>query len=287
MQDIVVHTATSVAERTSMINAPWRMVQDVWVNRELLIHMTRREITSRYKGSLLGLAWSFFNPLLMLAIYTFFFSVVFKSRWGTDAPESKAAYAIILFAGLIMHSLMAECINRAPALIVGNVNYVKRVVFPLGILPCVSLGSALFNAIVSLIVLFAAQLIFMHQLQWTLVYLPLIMLPLMLQAAGVSWVLASLGVYVRDVGQITATLVTILLFLSPVFYPVTALPEAFRKWMYVNPMTFIIENAREVIVFGHGPDIVRILLVCGASWVFAVVSYWWFEKTKKGFADVL
>jgi len=287
MNDVAVHSARSISDRISIINAPYKLVSGLWVNRGLLAQMTRREITRRYKGSLLGLAWSFFNPLLMLSIYTFFFAVVFKSKWGASVPENKAAYAIILFAGLIMHSLMAECINTAPTIIVGNVSYVKRVVFPLEILPCVSLGSALFHALISLIALVATQLVFMHEVQWTLIYLPLVFVPLILEALGISWILASLGVYVRDVSQITGTIVTILLFLSPVFYPVTALPEAFRGWMSLNPMTFIIGNAREVIVFGHAPDMAELLFVSIYAGIFAVFGYWWFQKTKKGFADVL
>lgn len=287
MKDVVVHTPNSISERTNLFNAPRKLARSIWVHRSLIVQMTRREVTGRYKGSLLGLAWSFFNPLLMLVIYTFFFSVIFNARWGTDAPGGKAAFAIILFSGLIMHAFLAECINRAPGLIVGNVNYVKRVVFPLEILTLISMGSALFHAAISLLALFAAQLAFMQEMHWTVVFLPLVMLPLVLAAMGLSWILASLGVFVRDVGQMTGTAMTILLFLSPVFYPISALPEKYRGWLMLNPLTFIIENARKVIVFGTYPDFRQLLVGTVIAGVVAIFGFWWFQKTRKGFADVL
>src|SRR2546422_551628 len=110
---------------------PRELVASFWRNRQLIVQMTRREVLGRYKGSLMGLAWSFFNPVLMLSVYTFFFSVVFKSRWGGGGEESKASFAVILFVGMIVHGLFTEVINRAPSIILSNVNYVKKVVFPL------------------------------------------------------------------------------------------------------------------------------------------------------------
>ena len=125
------------------------MAASVWRNRSLIVAMVKREVVGRYRGSIMGLAWSFFSPLLMLMIYTFVFSVVFKARWGVGGEESKTDFAIILFVGMIVHGLFAECVNRAPALILSNVNYVKKVIFPLEILPWVAFGSALFHTAIS------------------------------------------------------------------------------------------------------------------------------------------
>ena len=258
-----------------------------WRNRSLIGQLTQREVTGRYKGSWLGLAWSFVNPILMLAIYTFFFSVVFQARWHIDGYDSKTGFAVVLFVGLIIHGLLAECANRAPSLVTGNVNYVKRVIFPLEILPVVALGAALFHALISILVLLGAQLLLTGEVHWTTITLPLVLLPLVLGALGISWVLASMGVFVRDVSQVTGFAMTVLLFLSPVFYPVTAMPEKFRPWLMLNPLTNIIEEARAVVVAGVLPNFAalggRVLIAVAIAWL----GFWWFQKTRKGFADVL
>jgi lipopolysaccharide transport system permease protein len=257
-----------------------------WRNRRLIMQLTKRDVLGRYRGSLLGLAWSFFHPLIMLAVYTFVFSVVFKARWGV-ADEDKVSFAIIIFAGLIVHGIFAECINRAPSLIVNNPNYVKKVVFPVEILPSVALGSALFHAGVSLAVLLTAQLVLTQRLPWTVVIFPLVLLPLLLSTTGFAWLLSALGVYVRDVGQATGILTTVLMFLSPLFYPLSALPEKYRIWLHLNPLTFIIEEARNVLIFGRLPSWREWVLALVASTLISAGGFWWFQKTRKGFADVL
>lgn len=258
-----------------------------WRNRQLIAQMTKRDVVGRYRGSVLGLAWSVFNPILMLSVYTFVFSEVFKARWGSGGGDDKASFALFLFVGMIVHGLFAECINRAPGLILSNVNYVKKVVFPLEILPSVVMGSALFHAIISLVVLLSAQLLFNQRFPWTAVFFPLILLPLLLATAGVAWVLSSLGVFVRDIAQTTGSLTTVLMFLSPVFYPVSALPKDYQIWLHLNPLTFIIEQARSVLIFGDAPDWISLVFVLAASLAFATGGFWWFQKTRKGFADVL
>jgi lipopolysaccharide transport system permease protein len=257
-----------------------------WRNRRLIVQLIKRDVLGRYRGSLLGLAWSVFNPLLMLAVYTFVFSVVFKARWGV-AGDDKVSFAIIIFSGLIVHGLFAECINRAPNLIVSYPNYVKKVVFPLEILPSVALGSALFHAGVSLAVLLIAQLILTQRLPWTVIMFPIVLLPLLLSTAGFAWLLSALGVYVRDIGQTTGILTTVLMFLSPLFYPLSALPEQYRMWLYLNPLTFIIEEGRDVLIFGRLPDWAEWGLALVASTLISAAGFWWFQKTRKGFADVL
>jgi lipopolysaccharide transport system permease protein len=182
---------------------PLAMFTSLWQNRELIWQLTRREVAGRYRGSFIGLIWSFLNPVLMLIVYTFVFSFVFKSRWGVGNQESRADFAIILFVGMIVFGIFAEIVNRAPTLIITNVNYVKKVVFPLEILSWVSLGSVLFHSLVSLVVLLLAQLIINQSLSWTIVFFPFVLLPLIFASLGTAWFLASLGVYVRDIGQVT------------------------------------------------------------------------------------
>ena len=266
---------------------PIAMFTSLWRNRQLIWQMTRREIATRYRGSVIGLAWSFINPLLMLLVYTFVFSVVFKARWGTGQNESKANFALILFAGMIVFSIFSEVINRSPAQIVSNPNYVKKVVFPLEILSWVSLGSVLFHGLVSLAVLLLAQLIIRLSIPWTVVLFPLVLLPLIFASLGVAWFLASLGVYVRDIGQITTVLSTVLMFLSAVFYPISALPEAYQAWLRLNPLVLIITESRKVLIFGSPPDWpwLGVALLMGLGIAFS--GFWWFQKTRKGFADVL
>lgn len=265
---------------------PREIVDSFWRNRSLIKASVKREILGRYRGSAMGLLWSFLNPLFMLTVYTFVFSVVFQARWGSGS-ESKTEFALVLFAGLIVFNLFAECINRAPSLILSNQNYVKKVVYPLEILPWVSLGAALFHGAVSLGVWLIAYLIFFGLPHATVLYLPLILLPFFMFIMGLSWGLSSLGVYLRDVGQFIGLLTTVLMFLSPIFYPASALPEAYRQFLYINPLTPVIEQTREILVWGHAPDFTLIGIYLIAASVIAWLGFAWFQKTRRGFADVL
>ena len=266
--------------------SPKEMAASLWRNRSLIKALTQREVVGRYRGSNLGILWSFFNPVFMLLVYTFVFSVVFKARWSVGS-DSKTEFALVLFAGLIVFNLFAECVNRAPGLILANVNYVKKVVFPLEILPWVALGSALFHALISLVVWLIAYLIFFGVPHLTVLLLPLVILPFLLFVMGLTWALASLGVYLRDVSQFIGLVTTAMMFLSPIFYPVSALPEAYRHLLLLNPLTPVIEQAREVLYWGKVPDmtILSVYLV-GATFI-AWLGFAWFQKTRKGFADVL
>jgi len=266
--------------------SPASIARSVWKNRQLVFQMIRREVTGRYKGSMLGLLWSFLNPVLMLCVYTFVFSVVFQARWS-DGSDSKTEFALVLFSGLIVFNLFAECINRAPGLILSNVNYVKKVVFPLEILPVIALGSALFHMLVSLGVWLIAYCILIGIPHLTLLLVPFILLPLLLLILGLSWGLASLGVYLRDTSQITGILTTVLMFLSPIFYPVSALPEKFRAVLQLNPLAPIIEQTRNVLIQGTAPCMTSLLSSILGSALFAWLGFVWFQKTRKGFADVL
>jgi len=252
--------------------------------------MTKREVIGRYKGSFLGLGWSFLNPLLMLAVYTFVFSVVFKSRWGVaenGAEESKAMFAVVLFVGMIVYGLFAEILNRAPGLIIGNVNYVKKVVFPLEVLPVVAACAALFHALVSLVVWMIAYTLLIDIPHWHVLLLPLILLPLLMLALGLAWFLASLGVFLRDVGQTVTIITTVMMFLAPVFFPVKNLPAEFQPLIMANPLTFIIEQARDVLIWGVLPDFQGLFNYLLVALVVLWAGFAWFQKMRKGFSDVL
>jgi lipopolysaccharide transport system permease protein len=263
------------------------LVRSLWVNHELILQMTQRDVIGRYKGSVLGILWSFINPIFLLSIYTFVFSVVFNARWGIGEPESKTQFAILLFVGMIVHSLFSETLIRAPSLIVSNVSYVKKIVFPLEILPVVAMGASLFHSLISLLVLAGAVILINGSLPWAVIWLPLVFLPMIILTLGLAWVLASLGVFMRDVTQPIGLAMTILMFASPVFYPVTALPEYLQPWLMLNPLTFIIEQARLVLVYGQLPDMFGLLIYSVISLASIWVGYVWFQKTRKGFADVL
>lgn len=265
---------------------PYQMVISLWRHRQIAWHMAKREVIGRYRGSIIGIAWSFFNPILMLLVYTFVFSVVFKARWvGVD--ESRADFAIILFVGMLIHGIFAECANRAPGLILSNVSYVKKVVFPLEILPWVIMGSALFHAAISLVVLLIAMLIVNAAIPWTAIFLPVVLLPLLIATIGVAWFLSAIGVFVRDVGQTIGIITTIMMFLAPVFYPISALPERYQHLLLLNPLTFIIEQTRNVLIWGKPPDWGGLVIYFLVSLVVAWAGFWWFQNTRKGFADVL
>lgn len=255
----------------------------------LILQLVKREVISRYRGSFLGLLWSFINPILMLAIYTFVFSVVFKVRLDqtTVVYDDKFAFALSLFAGLIIFNLFSECLSRAPGLILANVNYVKKIIFPLEILPWVTLGSTLFHAGVSFLILLAFLLLIGHPIHWTLIFLPIIVFPFLLLIMGLSWLLASIGVFVRDIGQFIGLILTMLLFMSPIFYPASALPESVRDYLFLNPLTFIIEQVRAVILYGRLPDWVGLAVYYIIALFVAWIGLIWFNKTRKGFADVL
>lgn len=234
----------------------------------------------------MGILWSLFNPVFMLLVYTFVFSVVFKARWNAGS-DSKTEFALVLFAGLIVFNLFSECVTRAPGLILSNANYVKKVVFPLEILPWVVLGSSLFHMLISLAVWMLAYVIFFGLPHLTIFLLPLVLIPLILFIMGLSWALASLGVYLRDVSQFIGILTTVLMFLSPIFYPVSALPPEYRLFLMLNPMTTAIENARSVLFWNAIPDPLNFSLFLVGATVVAWLGFAWFQKTRRGFADVV
>lgn len=257
----------------------------------LVLPLIRREILGRYRGSALGLVWSFMLPLLMLAIYTFSFGVVLKARWaipGQEAIEhSTAEFAVILFAGLIVNQLFSDVVGGASNLIVGNARYVKKVVFPIHILPLVSAGTALFHVVVSTGVLLAFSAFVFGLPFHSLAFAPLSLLAIALLALGLSWFLAAIGVYFRDVGQIVPPLLTALMFLSPVLYPRETIPETMQKIIVLNPLTVPVEAFRDAVIFGVLPDFLALGIYIAITSVVAIAGFFFFKLMRRGFADVL
>ena len=264
----------------------FEIIRSVLHHQDLIIQMTKREVIGRYRGSMLGIAWSFFNPLIMLAVYTVVFSTVFQAKWGVGS-DSKTEFALVLFVGMIVHGVLAESMNNSPSLMLKNASYVKKVIFPLEILPWVVMGSTLFHALISVVVWLLFYVVVNQTLQWTVVFLPLVLIPLVLFSMGVSWLLASLGVYIRDIGQMMGVLTTVLLFMSPIFYPASMLPEPYQTIIYLNPLTFVIEQARDVLMWGNVPNWSGMAIAYVVSLLVAWLGFFWFQKTRKGFADVL
>jgi lipopolysaccharide transport system permease protein len=262
------------------------LFKNTWHQRELILAMTRREILGRYRGSVFGLFWTLLNPLVMLTVYTFVFSVVFNARWG-GGSASRLEFALVLFAGLMIFNLFAECINRAPTLILSNVNYVKKVVFPLEILPLISLGTALFHMLISFCVWLVFYGVFFGWPPLTALWFPIIIVPLLLLVMGGSWLFASLGVYIRDTAQIVAVATTMLMFLSPIFYPLSALPDAYQPLLLLNPLTPAIEMTRDSLIWGKAPDPIMLASYYGITALVCWIGFVFFQKTRKGFADVL
>lgn len=248
--------------------------------------LTKRDVLGRYRGASFGLLWSVLSPFLMLLVYTMAFGSIFKSRWAQQV-EGGPDYTLILFVGLIVHGFFTECLTRAPLLIVGNPTYVKRVVFPLEVLPWPMLLSAFFHMLMNVVVLLVIFLVRFGLPPWTVVLFPLVLLPLALVGAGIGWLFASLGVYLRDISQITGVLATAMLFLSSAVVPVETLSPHYQFIFRLNPLSFIIDEARKVALWGQLPDWSGLGLYLLGALMFCYLSYAWFRATRSGFADVL
>jgi lipopolysaccharide transport system permease protein len=255
-------------------------------HRHLLWQLARRELAARYRGSLLGFLWSFLIPVLMLTVYTFVFSVAFQARWP-GATTSRMEFALILFSGLIVFTLFTEPLNRSPTLIVSQPNYVKKIVFPLEILPCVTMATALFNAAVGFGILILASVVVHGSLPWTAALVPLVLLPLVPLCLGLSWLLAALGVFLRDISPLVTVLTQVLMFMTPIFYPLAAIPQPYRRIVGLNPLALAVEQVRGLVFYGRGPDWGALAggLAVGlaASWLGLA----FFQRTRSAFANVL
>ena len=265
----------------------FRFTLALWKHRELWWRLTEREVLGRYRGSALGIGWSFITPLAMLAVYTFVFSQVFKARWGGLEQTGPLGFAVNLFAGLIVFNVFSECVNRAPGLVLANPNYVKKVVFPLEVLGSVAVGSSVFHALTSLVILVVFEMVAFRQLPLTLLWLPVIWLPLILGSLACTWFLSAAGVFIRDIGQLIGVGLNMLMFLSPIFFPLSALPPRWQPVLQLNPLAQVIEQTRRTAIQGLNPNWIYVVLGILITFVACEISFRGFQKSKGAFADVL
>ncbi len=255
-------------------------------HRFVVAQLSRRAILGRYRGTMLGLLWSLFTPLLLLAVYTFVFGTVLQIRW-VDQGGGNLEFAAILFSGMLIHGILADCLTQASTLIVSNPQYVKKVVFPLEALPWVTVISAFFQGLVSTCVLGIYLLFVNGMVPWTIIFLPLPLFSLWLVCLGITWLVAATAVFLKDIAQVAGILSTILFFMAPILYPKTALPEQFQIFLYLNPITFVIEQFRDLVLWGRLPNWGGLATYTGVALIFSWSSLAWFQKTRRGFADVL
>lgn len=258
-----------------------------WRHASLIRILAWREISGRYRGSLFGSLWSLLTPLLMLAVFTFVFGVVAPTRWPGAQEQGIGMFALRLLSGMVVHGLLAEVLSRAPTLVTGQPNYVKKVVFPLETLAWVSLLAALFHALMAVVVLVCLNGLLGTGIGWTLLALPLILAPFALLLLGLSWIIAALGVYLRDINQLVGPLVMVAMFMGPVFYPRAAMPARAQQWLALNPITVPIEQFRRILFDGLWPQWDALAHYAGVAIAVFLAGLWVFEKLKKGFADVL
>jgi lipopolysaccharide transport system permease protein len=284
-----VHPSLSTKKNIFSLLNPGRIIRSLYKNRELIWNLTKRELKSTYQSSFLGALWPLILPLMMLLIYTFVFSVVFEARWSTNTAEEtpRGEFALVLFAGLTAFNLFSTVILRSPALILSVPNYVKKVVFPLEILPVVVVGAAFITSLINVVLIIIGRLIVFQALPFTLFLLPLAYLPLILITLGLSWFLSSLGVFVRDLAQAISIVVQVLLFVTPIFYSVEQVPERLKFLVVLNPLAPIIESFRQILLWAQFPDWGTWGLATFLSALIAVFGFAWFSTTRKAFSDVM
>lgn len=260
-------------------------IRSLYANRSLLRSLVIRDIETRYRGTMLGFLWAVVYPLMMLAVYAFVFGGVFNARWGSGGDMKD--FVLMLYCGLIVHALFSETLSRSPAAVLSNPSYVKKVVFPLELLPISHLASAIFNTLIGLGLLCVFLLIQHQSIPPTALYVPLVFIPLLLLTAGLAWFLAAIGVFFRDVGQMIGVGMSVLLFLSPVFYPASSAPALAQKLIYLNPLTYPMEELRAVLILGNQPDWSYWLAYFAVSLIVAALGLWVFQKVRPAFADVI
>jgi lipopolysaccharide transport system permease protein len=264
-----------------------KLFKSTWLNKSLLYRLSTREIAGRYKGSFLGLMWSILNPIFMLLVFAFVFGQIIQAKWGDSRIEGQLDFSVALFTGLLLYFFFSEMIGSAVNIIMSNANYVKKVVFPLEMLPIITLISSLFHLIISFMVLLALMAFSNWEFSYHIIYVPIILIPFLIMVLGLSWFLAALGVYFRDVGQIIPPVLTAMMFLSPIFYPLSNVSEKYL-WLYqINPLTIIIEQMRSVILYHNAPDFYQLGIYFFISLVIGKLGFTFFQNTRKGFADVL
>ncbi len=268
------------------IYQPHSFLSTGWKHRQLIGKLSRRRIETRYRTSVLGMFWSLLHPLFMLGIYTFIFSFVFKAKWNTTGFEN-TEFALVLFSGLILYSVFAECVNEAPALLVVNQVYIKQLIFPTEILAWVSLLTSLFSFSASALLLLGFYCFVHGSPPLTALWLPVILAPVALITLGVVWLLSSIGLFLRDTSQVVGVLTTALLFMSPIFYPSSMIPEQYQSYYFLNPFARLLDISKGILFRGTPPDWQELFFLTLGSWLVAWLGYIWFMKTKPAFSDAL
>lgn len=265
-----------------------RIWQPLWQlprRAELIFSFAKRELLRRYKGSALGLMWALLNPVVTIAIFTFIFAGIFGARFGVG--HSHWDYALYLFCGLLPWSMFQESVQQSANTIVANANLVKRVVFPLETLPAAQVFAALGSQLFATFALLVASLLIRQRLELTSLWLPVLLLPQVLFALGAAWLVASLGVFLRDIAQGVTLVLMAWMYLTPIIYPEAIVPESFRTLIGVNPFTALVRNHRRILLDGLGPDWSGLAYFAAIAVVVFLFGYWWFARTRKNFADVV
>ncbi len=254
-----------------------------WRHRSLVAELVKREFMGRYRGSFGGMLWAIAQPLFMLAVYTVAFGIIMQARWGFAGTTKE--YALMLFAGLIVYNAFAECMVKAPRLIAANPNFVKKVVFPLEVLPWVMAISALFHALIAIAVWVAGYVFLYGPPKATLMYFPLVLVAFLPVLLAMGWLLAAVGAIVRDIDQLTGMLAHALLFVTPIFYGVDAAPALLQKALLLNPLTYIVEQMRLVLFIGQPPNLQGLLVYFLLSLAFSWAALSIFRRLRSSFAD--
>lgn len=267
--------------------SPKALLLTLWRQKSLIFALTKREIEGRYKGSLFGIFWSVLTPLMMVSVFTFVFGEIFQSKWAGAKSANHLDFAAALFAGLLVYNLFAECIAKAPSLITSNPNYVKKIVFPLEVLSIVAVLAALFHFLVAYAVVIVLVLFSGWELTATVFLTPVIILPFLMLVMGLTWLLSALGVYLRDIGQIISPLLTAMMFLSPVFYPLSSVNPKLQWIYHLNPITFVVEDLRAALLHNLAPNWTEWLIYSVVCAIIMAIGFLFFQRTRKGFSDVI
>ena len=265
--------------------AVWRPLWQLPGRLELILSLARRDLVARYKGSVLGIVWAVITPVVMIAIFTFVFAGIFNARFGPRGTPWD--YALYLFCGLLPWTMFQETLQSSSTTIVTHANLVKRVVFPLETLPVAQALSALANQMFGLFALIVAAVIVQHQLHATVLWLPALLIPQLLFTLGAAWLVASLGVFWRDIAQGITLVLMAWMYLTPIIYPESIVPERYRPFIYANPFTSLVRSYRRIFLEGLAPDWGSLLYFTILAVILFVFGYWWFAKSRRNLADVI
>jgi lipopolysaccharide transport system permease protein len=265
--------------------AVWRPLWELPGRSGLIVSLARRDLVARYKGSLLGIIWALLTPVVMITIFTFIFAEIFGARFGTSS--SPWDYALYLFCGLLPWTMFQESVQQSATVIVSHANLVKRVVFPLETLPLALTLTSLTNQLFGTLALLIAIIVVRHELHASLVWLPVLLIPQLVLTLGAAWLIAALGVFLRDTAQGIALLLMAWMFLTPIIYPESAVPQRYRAFINVNPFTSLVRNYRRTLLEGTAPHWPSLAYFCVCALVLFGFGYWWFAKSRRHFADVI